>query len=139
MRQAVIALQDAEISQRAYLLSGEAVDLEPYERARLRIETGLRQLEAAAADDPDATRQVREFRAAATEKLALIAATISTYQLYGRESALALERTGRGERPPTKIRQIAESFIEGQRLLLARRLAMLRFPSRSNPTSRGCC
>jgi PAS domain S-box-containing protein len=126
MRQAVIALQDAEISQRAYLLSGEAVDLEPYERARLRIETGLRQLEAASADDPDATRQVREFRAAAAEKLQLIAATISTYQLYGRESALALERTGAGRVTTDQIRQIADSFIEGQRLLLARRLAMLR-------------
>ena len=70
MRQTVIALQDSEIGQRAYLLSGQAIDLEPYERARLRIETGLRQLEAAAAGDPDTTRQVREFRAAANEKLA---------------------------------------------------------------------
>ena len=40
MRQTVIALQDSEIGQRAYLLSGQASDLEPYERARLRIETG---------------------------------------------------------------------------------------------------
>ena len=48
MRQAVVALQDTEIGQRAYLLSGDVGDLEPYERARLRIETELRQLEAAA-------------------------------------------------------------------------------------------
>jgi len=46
MRQAVIALQDTEIGQRAYLLSGEVADLQPYERSRLRIETELRQLEA---------------------------------------------------------------------------------------------
>ncbi len=126
MRETVIALQDSEIGQRAYLLSGQASDLEPYERARLRIETGLRQLEAAAAGDPDTTRQVREFRAAANEKLEQINSTISAYQLYGRDYALAQERTGPGKTTSDQIRQISESFIEGQRLLLARRLALLR-------------
>src|SRR6188508_2353034 len=67
MRQAVTALHESEIAQRAYLLSGDIRELEPHERARLRIETGLRQLEAAATGDPDTTRQVREFRAAASE------------------------------------------------------------------------
>ena len=54
MRQALIALQDAEIGQRAYLLTGDVANLEPYERARLRIEPIVRQLEAASADDPEA-------------------------------------------------------------------------------------
>ncbi len=126
MRQTVIALQDSEIGQRAYLLSGQASDLEPYERARLRIETGLRQLETAAAGDPDTIRQVREFRAAANEKLEQINSTISAYQLFGRDYALAQERTGSGKITSDQIRQISEAFIEGQRLLLARRLALLR-------------
>src|SRR5262245_9973589 len=115
MRQAVIALQDSEIGQRAYLLSGQASDLEPYERARLRIETGLRQLETAAAGDPDTTRQVREFRAAANDKLELIKDTIATYQLYGREAALAQDRTGAGRTTTDQIRQISESFIEDRK------------------------
>jgi PAS domain S-box-containing protein len=125
MRQAIIALQDTEIGQRTYLLSGEVGDLQPYERARLRIETELRQLEAAAAD-PDTTQQVREFRIAANEKLEQLNSTITTNQLYGRDAALALERTGAGRATSDQIRQIADSFIEGQRLLLARRLTMLR-------------
>jgi PAS domain S-box-containing protein len=126
MRQVVISVLDTEIGQRAYLLSGDAADLDPYERARLRIETGLRQLEAAAESDPDTTRQVREFRAAAKEKLEQLNDTIRTYQLYGPGAALALDRTGAGRATSDQIRQIADSFIEGQRLLLARRLAMLR-------------
>src|SRR5262245_2423790 len=126
MRQAVIALQDTEVGQRAYLLSGDVNDLQPYERARLRIETELRQLEAATATDPDTIQQVREFRAAANEKLDQLNATITTYQLYGRDAALALERTGAGRATSDRIRQIANSFIEGQRLLLARRLSLLR-------------
>jgi PAS domain S-box-containing protein len=126
MRQTVIALQDSEIAQRAYLLSGEISDLEPFERARSRIETGLRQLEAAATGDPDTTRQVREFRAAANEKLEHINNTIVAYQREGRDAALALDRSGAGRATSDQIRQIAEAFIEGQRLLLARRLALLR-------------
>jgi PAS domain S-box-containing protein len=126
MRQSIIALQDTEVGQRAYLLSGEVADLQPYERSRLRIETELRQLEGAAATDPDTMQQVREFRAAANEKLDELNSTITTYQLYGRDAALALERTGAGRKTSDQLRQIANSFIEGQRLLLARRLSMLR-------------
>src|SRR5204863_3149162 len=68
MRQALIVLQDTEIGQRAYLLTGDIANLEPYERARLRLDPIMRQLGAASDDDPEALRQVAEFRAAAAEK-----------------------------------------------------------------------
>jgi signal transduction histidine kinase/DNA-binding response OmpR family regulator len=126
MRETVIALQDAEIGLRGYLLTGDATSLEPYERARLRIDTGLRQLEAAVADDPDTTRQFREFRTAATAKLEQLSATVGAYQLYGRDAALTLDRTGAGRAMLGQIRLLGDSFIEGQKLLLARRLATLR-------------
>ena len=58
MRQALIVLQDAEIGQRAYLLTGDIANLEPYERARLRFDPIVRQLEAASADDSGALRQI---------------------------------------------------------------------------------
>ena len=37
-----------------------------------------------------------------------------------------MERTGAGRATSDQLRQIANSFIEGQRLLLARRLTLLR-------------
>src|SRR6266851_2219854 len=40
MHQAIIALQDTEIGQRAYLLSGEVADLRPSECSRLRTQSG---------------------------------------------------------------------------------------------------
>src|SRR5258708_26375510 len=92
----------------------------------MRIETELRQLEAAAASDPDTMQQVREFRAAANEKLEQLNSTVTTYQLHGRDAALSFERTGAGRKTSDQLRQIASSFIEGQRLLRARRLTMLR-------------
>lgn len=126
MRETVIALQDAEIGLRGYLLTGDATSLEPYERARLRIDTGLRQLEAAVAGDPDTTRQFREFRNVATGKLEQLSATVGAYQLYGRDAALALDRTGAGRAMMGQVRLLGDSFVEGQRLLLARRLSALR-------------
>ena len=123
MRQALVVLQDTEIGQRAYLLTGDIANLEPYERARLRLDPLMRQLEAATADDSDALRQIAEFRAAATEKLDELNATIVAFQLYGREATMP-RNAGR----PTndRIRQVADSFVEGQRLLLSSRLATLR-------------
>jgi len=123
MRRALIALQDSEIGQRAYLLTGNVVNLEPYERARLRIDTLVRQLDAAAAGDPDARRQIAEFRVAAGEKLDELNATIVAFQLYGRDAALDKSA---GRSTTDHIRQVAESFVEVQQLLLTRRLAALR-------------
>jgi signal transduction histidine kinase/CheY-like chemotaxis protein len=123
MRQALIVLQDTEIGQRAYLLTGDLANLEPYERARLRLDPIVRQLEAAIGDDSEALRQVAEFRTAATEKLSELNATIVAYQLYGRDAVMPRNA---GRATTDRIRQIADAFVEGQRLVLSSRLAALR-------------
>lgn len=123
MRRASIILQDAEIGQRAYLLTGDIANLEPYERARLRFDPIVRQLEAAASSDSGALLQVAEFRAATAAKLAELNSTIVAYQLYGREATLPRDA---GRPTGDQIRQIADAFVEGQSLLLSRRLAALR-------------
>src|SRR6202012_2613656 len=66
MRQALIVLQDAEIGERSYILSGDTGDLDSYERARLRIDTIVRQLDASTVGDTDAMAQIAEFRVHAT-------------------------------------------------------------------------
>src|SRR5260370_19905417 len=68
MHQAIIALQDTEIGQRAYLPRGEVADLQPYERSRPRIETEPPQLEARAHTDPRTMQQVKERPSAANEQ-----------------------------------------------------------------------
>jgi PAS domain S-box-containing protein len=126
MQQTVLALQDAELGERAYLIDGNVNNLQPYDSGRLRIETELRQLEAVAASDPDAVQQIKQFRSAAEEKLKQLSETIAAYQQGGRAAAVAIERTASGRATSERIRAIANAFIEGQRLLLARRLASLR-------------
>jgi len=125
MRQALVAVQDAENSERGFLLSGEAASLEPYERARLRVDTLLRQLEAAG-DEGEGARQIAEFRSAAAEKLEELGASISTYHREGRAAAVDPAKLGTSRAISDHIRQASDAFVEGQRLLLARRLNMLR-------------
>ncbi|MCX7361976.1 MAG: response regulator [Alphaproteobacteria bacterium] len=126
MRQALIAVQDAETGERGFLLTGDPAYLEPYEKARLRLDGVLRQLEAATAADTATHAQVGEFRAAAERRLEELNAAIVAIQVSGREVALASERSGAGRATMGRLREIAESFEEGQRLQLARRLSMLR-------------
>jgi len=126
MREMVIAVQDAEIGLRGFLLTGDVTRLEPYERARLRLESSMRQLEAAVSDDPDTTRHFHEFRSVTTQKFEQLNATVGAYQLEGREAALALDRTGAGRAMLSQVRLLGDALAEGQRLLLARRLTALR-------------
>lgn len=126
MRETVIALQGAELGQQYYLLTSDPAALEPYEQARLHIEAGLRQLDAAASTDSEAARLAREFRGRATEKLERLRDTVAAYRLYGRDAALALSRTGAPDASMEQIRQAGDMFVEGQRLVLAQRLATLR-------------
>lgn len=126
MRETVIAVQDAEIGLRGFLLTGDATRLEPYERARLRLESSMRQLEAAVSEDADTTRQFHEFRNVTTQKFEQLNATVAAYQLGGAEAALALDRTGAGRAMLSQVRLLGDALVEGQRLLLARRLVSLR-------------
>ncbi|MBS0520194.1 MAG: response regulator [Proteobacteria bacterium] len=123
VRKTLIVLQEAEIGQRAYLLTGDAADLGPYEQARPRVDAALQQIEVAIDDDRDARQQVAELRAASNAKLEELNAGIKSYQRHGREAALQL---GAGRAATDHIRETAEAFIEGQQLKLSRRLAALR-------------
>jgi len=58
-------------------------------------------------------QQVREFRAAANEKLEQLTAQVTTYQLYGRDAALSFERTGAGRKTSDQLRQIANFLHRG--------------------------
>ncbi|WP_289297002.1 response regulator [uncultured Reyranella sp.] len=126
MREMVIAVQDAEIGIRGFLLTGDVTSLEPYERARLRIESNMRLLEDMVAGDPDTTRQFQEFRSVTAQKFEQLNATVNAHQVNGREAALALDRTGAGRAMLGQVRLLGDALVEGQRLLLARRVTALR-------------
>jgi signal transduction histidine kinase/DNA-binding response OmpR family regulator/CHASE3 domain sensor protein len=126
MREALIAVQDAEIGQRNYLLTGNARNLEPYENARLGVDTILRQLDAISAQDPDARRQLALFGAAAAERLSQLNAGVAAYQAYGRDSVQLPGSIANDRATMDRLRQISDDFVSAQALLLTKRLATLR-------------
>lgn len=126
MRQSLNSLQEAEIGQRAYLLSGDAVELRPYEEARLRTDALLRQLEAAVMADSSMRHQVAEFRATAGVRLAQLNSGIVAYQSMGRDSTQLPGQSELSQQTLKTLRELAERFMAGQRDLLAHRLATLR-------------
>ena len=115
MRQAVIALQDAEIGQRAYLLTGDIADLEPYERrAAAHRDRACASSKRPRPTIPTRRGRSREFRAAASEKLERAQRHHRRLSaLRPRRYALAQERTA-GRATSDQIRQVADAFIEGQ-------------------------
>lgn len=84
MRETVVALQAAELGQQGYLLTGAPAALEAYERGRLHVDAGFRQLKAALAADPQAAQLAQEFGDAAGKELQRLGEAIATYRLYGR-------------------------------------------------------
>ena len=126
MREVVSAIQDAELSQWRFLAAGDVGALQPYERARLRIETGLRGLDGAMLSGGGSASQIGEFRTLANDRLEQLGAIIAAHELYGREAALAMTRTGPSRATIEDIRRSSDVFIDGQSFLLARQLAMLR-------------
>ena len=86
----------------------------------------MRLLEAMVADDPDTLRQFQEFRDVTAQKFEQLNATVGAHQLNGRDAALALDRTGAGRAMLGQIRLLGDALVEGQRLLLARRVTALR-------------
>jgi len=126
MREAVIALQNAELGQQSYLLTGAPGALESYERGRLHVDAGLRQLKAALASDPQAAQLAQEFGDAAARELQRLGDAIATYRVQGRDAALALALAAPAAVTMDEVHRIGDRFIERQRVLLAQRLAMLR-------------
>jgi len=125
-RQTLIALQDAEIGQRSYLLTGDERHLQPYEAARLRVDAMLRLLEAGSRDDGATRRQITEIRATAGVRLSQLSAAIAAFQQYGRDATQLPERAEIGQRTIETLRDLTERFIASQRELLAQRLTMVQ-------------
>jgi PAS domain S-box-containing protein len=126
MREALIAVQDTEIGERTYLLTGNASDLRPYEDARLRVSAALQQIEAAASADANARAQVVQFQIVARERLRQLNAGVSAFQAYGRDST-QLPGAIEDQRETTeRLREIADTFVANEASMLTNRLATLR-------------
>jgi signal transduction histidine kinase len=105
-------LTDAETGQRGYLLTGDAVYLEPYRSAVGRVGVQFDMLGAMLEANPSQTRALDDLRRVAKEKLDELGTTIARYRVGSREEAVALVRSGAGRSYMEQAREIIGRMIE---------------------------
>ncbi|MBP6766514.1 MAG: CHASE3 domain-containing protein [Reyranella sp.] len=91
------ALQNAESSQRGFLVSGNEIYLAPYDSATLQAGRHLETLTTALAGDPEAAPMVRRLTAVVADKIREMNDTIALKSNLRDAEAMAMLRTNRGK------------------------------------------
>ena len=117
-------LKDAETGQRGFLLTGDISYLQPYERARGRIEADLARLDAAPLRNAQRAARIARIRALAGEKFEELGRTVALYKSGHADDALALVRTNRGKLTMDSIRvEVAALLSDAEATLAVRQPA----------------
>ncbi|MFP5075841.1 CHASE3 domain-containing protein [Rhizobium sp. YIM 134829] len=90
-------LQDAEIGQRGYILTGDSFYLEPYDRAISEIESAVGDLQSNVADNSVQTANVAVLRGLIAQKLSELRQSVQRRRDGDQAGALAVLKTGQGK------------------------------------------
>ncbi|MBP2230453.1 signal transduction histidine kinase [Azospirillum agricola] len=124
-------LQDAEIGQRGYLLTGDRQYLKPYEAATTAVDDTIARLHGfAEGEDAVASDILDRLAVLATAKRTELAETIALMETGRRDEALAVVRTGRGMRLMDEARQALADLITPADAQLAAQLAAMNGQAR---------
>lgn len=105
-------VKDAETGQRGYLLTGNNIYLDPYERAVPEIRGELAELAELAAGETHDT--VRRLNDAVGNKLDELTQTIQLRQNGDAGRALAVVESGRGQEDMNRIRVLVAQLVTGE-------------------------
>ena len=105
------SVQEAESSQRGFLLTREPAYLEPYHTATATIDQSIARLRELVTGKPDYAPSVERIAALVAAKLAELAETVELAQAGRTDEALALVRSDRGKREMTELRQATDSLL----------------------------
>jgi signal transduction histidine kinase/CHASE3 domain sensor protein len=116
--QAVLTrLVDAETGSRGFMLTGDPVFTEPFDRARQEVPASLLQLETLVGDNPEQEARVRELAVKAQKVIDWHATSINLVRQGKPEQAVTLAKTLKGKEQMDEIRQDMNAFLaEEQRL-----------------------
>jgi signal transduction histidine kinase/DNA-binding response OmpR family regulator/CHASE3 domain sensor protein len=114
VQEVLTSLQDAETGQRGYLLTGESVYLEPYQRGIGLVPGRLDELRRLVGDDPETLRDVDDLARSANDKIAELAETIQMRESGRAAEALALVRTDRGKVNMDRVRELVAKLAGNQ-------------------------
>ena len=99
-------MQDAETSQRGYLLTGDEAYLQPYEAARRSIAGEMDELRALMADSPGQSDHLAALKKIIDDKFAELVSVIDRRRAGATGEALALVSEGAGKRLMDRLRAI---------------------------------
>lgn len=116
-------LQDAEIGQRSFVLTGEKSFLKPYLDARQALPDAMNTLQALVSDNRERLEQVEAVRGIIDRRLAIAAETISLRQTESFEAAREKVLEGEGRRLMEDIHARFREMREGEAMVLVARQA----------------
>lgn len=90
-------LQDGEIGERGYVITGDTAFLEPYRLAAPRVAAELQQLKLDFANDPAQSARIAEIERLSNAKLTSLAQIVELVGAGEAEQARAIVRSGRGK------------------------------------------
>ena len=125
MQKVFSSVQDAESSQRAFLVSGTEAYLAPYNRAINTLPGQLDTVELLISDNPAQIAQLKILRVDIDEKLVLIRLRIAQRHQLGTEALDPKYLNGAGVQKMEKVRADADGMIDGENRLLKERLRLL--------------
>jgi signal transduction histidine kinase len=115
-------MQDAETSQRGYLLTGERPYLDPYAVALASLPKELDSVRTAAASSKARSEQVEALNSAIRDKLTEMSETLAFYDRRNATSAMEIVRSDRGKLAMDRVRSIIADIRRDENALLQRRL-----------------
>lgn len=115
------ALQDAETGQRGFLLTGDALYLEPYTKAIKGLEHGVEEALQLTSGNPDQQQLLRQAKPLIDEKLMELSETITLFKDEGPEAAINLVATDAGKRLMDRLRIILAEMKSNEDALLEER------------------
>jgi CHASE3 domain sensor protein len=119
-------IQDVEVGQRGYLLTGNASYLEPYESVVAKAMPMVTVLGELVRDNSNQRVLVERAKTLIDAKLAEVTATIELAKQGKKDAAIALVMTDVGKRNMDELRQLVSEMKQTENALLDDRLAGMK-------------
>ncbi|HEU5200215.1 MAG TPA: CHASE3 domain-containing protein [Ktedonobacterales bacterium] len=119
-------LDDAESSERGYILTGQESYLAPYNQARAGLPERLEDLQLLTAGEPGQQARLAQLRALITNKFDELQSTIDLRRNNQTDEAIQIVLSGRGEDTTNAIHSIIGQMEQTEDTLLTQRSAAAR-------------
>ena len=117
------SMKDAESGNRGYILTGDPAYLNPYTQATRDLPDELHQVTELTVDNPSQQAQISRMRADVNQRLQILQAGIDQRRSGNGNEAALLVQSGTGNAEMNRLRAIANSMRDAERVLLAQRVA----------------